>query len=128
MRHPSVLLTAMLIFVSCAESRPTMAEWRVEWDRVSTGVPTQSDVLSDGTRATCETGLGLVQKNRVVLLRTPDPAIDDTVADWLELAHSIYFDCPPPRGFDDAYATLSRLEAEIDEVIAIDLSEDEDAD
>jgi hypothetical protein len=104
-----------------------MAEWRVEWDRVSSGVPTESDVSSDDTRATCEAGLALVQKNRVVLLRTPDPAIDDTVADWLQLARTIYFDCPPPRGFPDAYATLSRLEAEIDEVIAIDLSEGDDA-
>jgi hypothetical protein len=113
----------MLFLAACSDDRPTLAEWEEDWIRVSSGIPTEAEVTADTTRASCEAGLSLVQVNRVRLLSTPDPAIDDTVHDWVELARTIYFDCPPPDGFPEAFATLDRLEAEIETVLAIDEDE-----
>lgn len=113
-------MALLLLAASCAEDRPTLDGWQQEWERVSTGIPTRAELEADSSRAACEQGLALVQRNRTVLLPTPDVAIDDTVDDWLLLARGTYFDCPPPGGFDEAYATLDRLEAEIAAVIAID--------
>lgn len=123
MKRTSVLLTALLaLAAACAESRPTFDVWKSDWERVSTGIPTRADLESDSSRSTCEEALALVQTSRTTLLPTPDKAIDDTVSDWLGLARGTYFDCPPPEGFDDAYATLDRLAAEIAVVISIDQS------
>lgn len=116
----SGLLLAAIVLVSCAESRPSAEAWQTEWNRVLTGIPSEVALENDAPRSVCEQGLVFIRQNRSALSPTPDVAIDDTVADWLDLAGAIYFDCPPPPGFKNAYATLNRLEAEIAVVLEID--------
>lgn len=119
MKPIGFLLTALFL-VSCAEARPSSEEWQVEWDRVSTGIPSEAEVEINNPRSLCDEGLAFLRIHRPALLPTSDIAIDDTVTDWLELAGAMYFDCPPTGGFSDGFATLSRLEAEVSAVVKID--------
>jgi len=55
---------------------------------------------------------------------TPDQAIDEPVTEWFELAKDAFFECPPTStpnpGMDYAYGQLSRLQAEVAAVVAIE--------
>lgn len=119
------LLTAVLLFASaCGTTRPTVAEWQPAWDTIVNGVPAQSVVGESPPRSLCNETLSFLRSNRASVDPTPDVALDEPVREWIDIAEEAFFECPPRSqtvgSFADAYALLSRLEAEIESVLLID--------
>jgi hypothetical protein len=126
--HRLIVLGLALVLLGAAcsrESRPTVAEWRPQWEAVQAIIPSP-DLLGDPPDTElCNTTHVVVRLEAPKLFPTPDPTIDDALTDWTEVARGMFFECPPDapnmRGFDQAYAELERFAAEIDAVIALDL-------
>lgn len=121
----ALLALTVLVLASCATSRPTVENWEPVWKRVSEGIPSEETVgLADPDRAVCSDALAFLRSNRSDLFPTPDLAIDDAVADWVEVAEDAFFECPPRNeqivGFAEAYAELTRLQGEIELVLDMD--------
>lgn len=121
----AVLTLTILAFSSCAISRPTVDNWEPIWKRVSEGIPSEATVgTADPDRAACSEALAFLRSNRSDLFPTPDLAIDDAVADWVEVAEGAFFECPPRNeqivGFAEAYAELALLQGEIELVLDMD--------
>ncbi len=121
----AALLLIVLVLASCATSRPTVETWEPIWKRVSDGIPSEATIgNTDPDRAVCSDALAFLRSNRNDLFPTPDLAIDDAVADWVEVAEDAFFECPPRNqqivGFAEAYAELARLRGEIELVLDMD--------
>jgi hypothetical protein len=119
------LALTVLVLTSCATSRPTVDTWEPIWKRVSEGIPSEATVsIVDPDRAACSEALTFLRSNRSDLFPTPDLAIDDAVADWVEVAEGAFFECPPRNqqivGFAEAYEALARLQGEIELVLDMD--------
>lgn len=71
--------------------------------------------------ATCSEALVALREVAPTLRPTPDKSIDGTVDQWLLIAEETMFECPPETGeltsFEDAYAELDRLAAQVDAVV-----------
>lgn len=123
----SVLLALVLFLLlgACAEqTRPTVAEWQLNWRAVVASLPEQPAVDEQPEAALCNETLATLRTMRPDLSPTPDRAIDDAVQEWFQIAEDAFFECPPRSGpigsFADSYAELLRLEAEIDLVLGLD--------
>ena len=118
------LALALLMVSACSDPRPTVAEWEPTWKRISEAIPSELTSGEDPSQATCSEVLAFLRTNRAELFPTPDPAIDDTVTDWVEVAESAFFECPPTAepagGFSEAYGQLLRLQGEIEVVLDMD--------
>lgn len=125
-RHTLVvtLLVLALLVASCSEPRPTVAEWEPVWERITAALPAGLTGGEDPTQATCSETLGFLRSNRAELFPTPDPAIDETVTEWVEVAEEAFFECPPTSAgggsFPEAYEELLRLQGEIELVLDMD--------
>ncbi len=112
-----------LIFVACAEQRPSVAEWQSSWDTIRAQIPAESDLADPPDRDLCAQTLGAIRTDAPSLTPTPDLSSDDAVADWLSIAEAAFFECPPDSGeitsFAVAYEELRRLEREVDVAIGL---------
>lgn len=115
---------AALVLSSCGTDRPTVEEWQPNWDRIAAAIPAESMISEDPSGAVCGEALAFLRSNRAELFPTPDLAIDDTVADWVEIAEDTFFECPPNNeqvgSFSQAYGELLRLQGEIELVLDMD--------
>ena len=122
------IVVAIAVFAialaSCATSRPTVEEWQPLWDRVVTGIPTESTTGENPSRELCDETLAFLRDSRPELSPTADLAVDDTVKDWFDIAEDAFFECPPRSqqvgSFSHAYTLLARLQAEVDLVLDMD--------
>lgn len=100
--------------------RPSVDEWIPAWDHAVRSIPSEEEIADGPTRELCDAALVDLRVHRPDLFPTPDEAIDDTVDVWVATAELTFFECPPSEGFEAAYGTLRRLEAEVDVVLEID--------
>ena len=126
-RHAAIaalLVVTALVLTSCAKTRPTVEDWQPTWDRIAAAVPSESTIGENPSRTACSETLAFLRSNRADLFPTPDVAIDHTVTDWVEIAESAFFECPPKNAqvgsFAEAYGELLRLEREIESVLEMD--------
>ncbi len=121
-----VFATLLLLFLTgCGgTSRPSVAEWQPAWEGIVDDVHAISVLGQPPDHSTCNHVLGNLRSSRGQLFPTPDPAIDNTVTEWLRVAEHALFECPTSPeeipDMTDSYAELVRLEAEVEVVLAID--------
>lgn len=125
-----VLTGLMLALLSACsdDSRPTVAEWEPVWVSVVDTFPSAAELGQPPDHKVCSESLGVLRSTSGDLSPTPDLAIDDVVTDWLRIAENTLYECPPANqevpNLDYAYGELSRLQAEVDVVLAIDSATD----
>ena len=127
-RTAVVVALVTLSAAACGADRPAVETWQGSWDRISSGIPDASLLTEPATlEDVCAETLVFLRTNRADLIPTPDLAIDDVVTQWIEIAEDAFFECPPRNDqiadFAEAYAEMSRLEAEIGLVLEIDRAE-----
>jgi len=115
----------LILLAACSgESRPSVEEWQPTWETVVNSFPSPEELGEPPDQAVCSQALGVLRSEADDLTPTPDLAIDDVVADWLKIAESAMYECPPSNqtipDLEYAYAELERLEAEVAVVLAID--------
>jgi hypothetical protein len=116
---------ALVVFTSCSgESRPSVEEWHPTWEAVVGSFPSASTLGTPPDHAVCSHALGVLRSTSGDLSPTPDLAIDDVVAEWLQIAENALYECPPSSqtipSLEYAYGELARLQAEVDVVLVID--------
>jgi len=119
------LLLLLLLLSACGgESRPSVEEWQPIWEGTVGNFPSPQELGEPPDHAVCSHELGVLRSESVDLFPTPDLAIDDVVADWLHIAQSVVYECPPSSqrlpSMEYAYGELARLEAEVAVVLTID--------
>ncbi len=76
-------------------------------------------------REGCDTVLERLRELDPQLTPTPDAGTDRLVRGWFEVAEEAFFECPPRTGdidsFDDAYAEMTRFEAEVDVGLLVEI-------
>ena len=125
-----MVFATLLVFLltGCGgTSRPSVAEWQPAWEGIVGDVRSISATGQPPDHSTCNHVLGNLRSSRGQLFPTPDPAIDNTVTEWLRVAEHAMFECPTSTeeipDMTDSYAELVRLEAEVEVVLAIDSAE-----
>jgi len=113
-----VVMVGAVALAGCGQgSRPTVGEWQPTWTSLVQAIPTQAELGDPADMDLCATTLGLLRERAPDLSPTPDMSADDAVADWLSIAETAFFECPPSSGeitsFAVAYEELRRLESEV---------------
>jgi hypothetical protein len=113
------LLVAMLILMGCASAdRPDPATWRQSWMRMIALIPELEDLGSPPEQEICQEILADVRDGTSSLLPAPSTTVDDLVAEWVSVAETAFFECPPRehdfQSLDDVYAELDRIEESIE--------------
>lgn len=118
------LLVAGTVASCSTTDRPDVAIWQTVWETTKAGIPAAADLGQPPDRTVCDTTLGFLRSANADLFPTPDPAIDEVVRDWVQVAEDAFFECPPSSNvipdFATAYAELEQLEAEVEAVLTID--------
>ena len=128
-RRFAVGVALLLTVVSaCGSNRPAVDDWQSSWVQISASIPGEASLAaSDSVQTVCADTLVFLRSNRSELFPTPDLAIDGVVTAWIEIAEDAFFECPPSSeqigDFAEAYAEMSRLEAEIELVLDMDRNE-----
>lgn len=115
-----VVVLGLVGATGCSQARPTLEEWVPVWEHAVANLPTEEALSAGDTQGICEEALADMRIHQGALHPTPDEAIDETVTLWVEIAESIFFECPPDDGFSAGFAELRRLEAEVEVVLAMD--------
>lgn len=123
-RIAALVAATALVLASCSATRPTVEEWQPTWDQLLAAVPSESVIGENPPKSICDETLAFLRSNQARLFPTPDPAIDDSVRDWVGIAEDAFFECPPRNehvgSFTEAYALLARFESEIESVLEMD--------
>ncbi|GMQ93043.1 MAG: hypothetical protein BMS9Abin12_0520 [Acidimicrobiia bacterium] len=123
-RIAALVIVAALLLAACSAGRPTAEEWQPTWERVLATMPSESAIGENPSQAVCDKTLAFLRSNRVQLFPTPDPVVDDTVRDWIDIAEDAFFECPPRNervgSFSEAYGLLRRFQGEIAFVLNMD--------
>lgn len=119
-----VLSLALIVACSPADRRPSAAEWVPRWEAVQALVPPLEEIPDPPDRERCHEVFVLVREEGRELLPSPDPAVDGPVREWVEVADSVFFQCPPHTppidSFAVGYEELRRLAAEVDAGLFLD--------
>lgn len=98
-------------------SRPSAAEWIPRWETIVASLPPLESIGTPPSEELCQETLGVLRTDQGHLIPSPDPAIDDVVQQWVQVAENAFFECPPSSedvpDMAAAYDELSRLEAEV---------------
>lgn len=113
MGRRAILVVFLLLLAACGGSRPAVPTWTSQWDTVRASLPTEQPL----EQSTCERAITQLRKARVGLMPTPTDQLDGAVDAWILEAERIYFECPPPEGFDEAFRRLDRLASEVDALL-----------
>lgn len=115
-----VLLAVSL--ASCTPQRPSREEWRESWESVQEAVPPAEELPRPPDHDTCSEVLGELRERADELSPAPDRIIHDAAQAWVSHAESLFFDCfddgEPEQRIEEGYATLERLRAEVEAVLA----------
>ncbi|GIU91318.1 MAG: hypothetical protein KatS3mg011_0224 [Acidimicrobiia bacterium] len=104
-------LVVVLVVVACVSPRPGLAEWTDRWDRVRQALP----VADSLEKSDCQTALTELREARTELIPGPSERLDEMVDAWIREAETVYFDCPPPEGFREAFTRLDQMARQVDD-------------
>lgn len=88
----AAIALAAALFVSCANDRPTDADWQAKWQRERATMPDAAAFL-DGGQDLCDALAAELRSTRDRLRPTPTEALDDAVDDWVSHAERLAFEC-----------------------------------
>lgn len=112
----------ILLLAGCGEDRPTVGEWQPMWDALVASIPAETELGDPPDEAACGAVLANLRTVSGDMTPTPDQVIDRAVREWIEIAETAFFECPPEGNEIDsmaaAYTELQRIEAVV--VAAID--------
>jgi len=117
-------VVGVLLLASCGlGSRPSVAEWQPAWTAVTEAIPTQAQLGDPADKDMCATTLGVIRENAPDLSPTPDLSTDDAVSDWLSIAETTFFECPPDTGeissLSVAYEEMDRLTSDVNNALGL---------
>lgn len=125
-RLKSGFLIALTVFVavSCSPvERPDAADWLSRWEGIQAVVPPQSELGSPPDGAVCEETLAALRAENDDLRPTPSDEVEEHVDQWVEVAETTFFECPPEgdeiSSFAEAYAEMARIAASVDEALSL---------
>jgi len=105
---------------ACSPVRPDPVPWQETWTAIRARVPDATALSAPDGHPACEQLLVAARRARAELLPTPDPAMDAAVAQWIDTAGAIAFDCPGESGrVQTALEELHLIEAEVDASLAL---------
>jgi hypothetical protein len=119
-----IILVGLVAVASCSDTgRPSPDDWAVNWEDLTTTLPTLDQLGDPPNRELCAHALGEIREGQADLLPTPDISLDPVVQEWFTVAEDALFECPPSSNqFPDlayAYQVLARLEAEVEASLAL---------
>lgn len=116
------LMLVAVGLASCTPQRPSRDEWRESWEGVQEVVPPAEQLSRPPDHDTCSEVLGDLRERGVELTPAPDRIIQEAAQAWLSHAESLFFGCfedeDPEERIEEGYATLERLRAEVEAVLA----------
>lgn len=108
------------LLAGCSEPRMSLQNWEQVWDQTVEHV--QRADAQEIPEQECTEILAYLRQQRPRLNPLPVEGLESPVDSWFELAESAFFDCPPDgepiSSWADGFEQLSRLEAEVDTVLA----------
>lgn len=112
------VMAVALTVSACGESaRPATDDWLVEWERLTASLPSEAELGDPPDMQMCARTLARIREAAPALRITPELAADAPVEQWISVAESTFFECPPERGdtdgFEEAFANLERIEQEV---------------
>ena len=85
-------------------------------------IPDQEDLEVTAPQEICQQALAEVRDGTSALLPAPSMTVDDLVNEWVSVAETAFFECPPReeelQSFDEAYAELDRIEESIETALS----------
>lgn len=127
MRRAGVIVAiagAILLGACSDQDRPAISDWQEDWRELRATMPPAEELGDPPSQTVCSSALGELRERRVGLVPTPDAAIDPVVEEWISVAETALFECPPSSeeipSLEQAYAALARLEAEVATVLRLD--------
>jgi len=121
---PVLAIAALLLSILAAcggDNRPSFESWQPDWESLVSAFPTYDELSDPPDRAMCAEALTELRTFARSVSPTPDFSLDVPVREWVSIAESIAFECPPQSttlpDLDYAYRELDRLEAEVDAVL-----------
>ena len=121
---PGLAIVALLVVAISAcggDNRPSFESWQSDWESLVSAFPTYEELGDPPDRALCAEALSELRTSARSVSPTPDFSLDVPVREWVSIAESIAFECPPQSttlpDLEYAYRELERLEAEVDAVL-----------
>lgn len=116
-------LVALVLVVGCSsENRPDAATWMRSWNAITSIIPDQTDIGAPPNESICRTTLAAVREGRAGLLPTPSVTVDDLANEWVAIAETAFFECPPEGqdldSFEAAYRELTRVEDSVETALS----------
>lgn len=104
-----------LLFVACgSEERPSPADWTQSWQELVDAIPQPAELGDPPAESLCQSTLADIRRLNEELRPTPSVTIDELAGEWVSIAETAFFECPPREGdvdsFEDAYRELGRVE------------------
>lgn len=123
MRSPNVrgiasLALLLVVVVGCSsDDRPDAAIWLRSWNAIVSIVPEQADIGDPPDQSMCQNTLAAIRERSDGLLPTPSATVDGLAQEWVSIAETAFFECPPEEDgletFDAVYDELRRVEESV---------------
>lgn len=122
-RRVAALAALVLVVAGCnSTDRPDAATWLRSWQAITAVIPDQADLGDSPEESICQTALAAVRERRADLLPTPSARVDELANEWVSIAETAFFECPPQgesiNSFDDAYRELARVEESVETALS----------
>lgn len=118
----SIAVTLLLLMGCGSKERPDPDTWRESWQQMVALIPDREDLEVTAQEEICQQVLAEVREGTSTLLPAPSMTVDDLVNEWVSVAETAFFECPPReeelQSFDDAYAELDRIEESIETALS----------
>ena len=120
-----IWIAALLLIsiVACSSNDDGDSErWRLDWQRVTSVVPEQSELGDPPDQDVCRSTLADIRAAQEDLPPAPTEGIDELSNEWVAIAEETFFECPPQGpdidSVEDAYRELQRIEDAIQVALA----------
>ena len=115
-----IVVAAFAVTVGACESseRPDAASWQPAWQEVIGIVPDQAELGETPDQALCQDVLADLREKSEGLTPAPSVTVDDLAGEWIAVAETAFFECPPGEqdlsSFADAYEEMNRIEESVE--------------
>jgi hypothetical protein len=110
----ALLLTISIAACDSSDNDSDLERWRLDWQRVTSVVPEQSELGDPPDQDVCRSALAEIRAVEEDLPPAPTEGIDKLSNEWVAIAEETFFECPPQGpdidSVEDAYGELQRIE------------------